>query len=234
MNVPVSSFIEIEKLIQQMDKKMQILLAENDSYWQQRLVTLIEAESDMKVSGIVSTREEAIRAGMQLEIDVMVMDVMLPSQADGLETVIEILRKKVLPIIILSSLHDREMIIDLFLEGAFNYITKTNYIDILSAIREAGQGQPSLHADAVKVMRNEIEFIKRKELHCMLTPAERDILKLIGWGYSQPIIRDLLGISSNTMKSHVRNINHKFNARTIREAARKAERRGLYDQHFAT
>lgn len=60
-----------------MNKKIQVLLAENDPFWQQRLVTLIDAESDIKVLGIASTREEVIRAGAQLEIDVLVMDVML-------------------------------------------------------------------------------------------------------------------------------------------------------------
>lgn len=108
-----------------------------------------------------------------------------------METAIEILRQKPFPIISLSSLYDREMIINLYLEGAINYITKTNYVDIPSIIRGAGQGQSSLHADAANIIRNEIEVIKRKELHCMLTPVERDILKLFGWGYSQRIIRVL-------------------------------------------
>jgi len=60
-----------------MNKKIQVLLAENDPFWQQRLVTLIDAESDIKVLGIASIREEVIRAGAQLEIDVLVMEVML-------------------------------------------------------------------------------------------------------------------------------------------------------------
>ena len=38
---------------------------------------MIDAESDIKVLGIASIREEVIRAGAQLEIDVLVMDVML-------------------------------------------------------------------------------------------------------------------------------------------------------------
>ncbi|WP_249861986.1 response regulator [Paenibacillus konkukensis] len=223
--------IEIENLMRQRANSIEVLLVDSDPSWQQRIVTLIDAEQDMKVSWTVSTEEMAIRAGLQLDVDVMILDVSL---SEGLEVVVEILRKKTLPIIVLTSLNDREVIIDAILSGATNYITKENYIDILKAIREAYYDKPSLHADAVKVLRNEIELIKRKELHCMLTPAERDILKLIGWGYSQPIIRDLLGITSNTMKSHVRNINRKFNARTIREAARKAERRGLYDRQYAT
>lgn len=65
------------------------------------------------------------------------------------------------------------MIINLYLEGGINYITKTNYVDIPSIIKGAGQGQSSLHADAANIIRNEIEAIKRKELHCVLTPVER-------------------------------------------------------------
>lgn len=64
----------------------------------------------------------------------------------------------------------------------------------------------------------------------MLTPTEKEILQLIGWGYTQPVVRELLGITSNTMKTHVRNIIRKFDVSSIREAAEKAKRRRLYDQ----
>lgn len=109
-------------------------------------------------------------------------------------------------------------------------MTKNNYRDIISAVREAYQGQSSLHSDVAAIILHEMEHVKRKELQRMLTPTEKEILKLIGWGYKQSIIRELLGITSNTMKTHVRNIIRKFDTHSIREAAEKAKHRGLYDQ----
>ncbi|MGE8207202.1 response regulator [Heyndrickxia sp. NPDC080065] len=188
--------------------------------------SLINSEPYMIVSGIVSTKETAIQASMQLQIDVMVLGVILNStQHEGLDTITEILHKKELPIIVLSSLDDREIIIDVVSAGTINFIRKSNYLDIISALREAFHGDSSLHSDAATILRNEIRHIKHKEWLCMLTPTEKDILTFIGWGYSQPAIRELLGVSSNTMKSLVRNIIRKLEAHTIREAAQKAKQR---------
>ncbi|WP_167527219.1 response regulator [Paenibacillus cellulositrophicus] len=220
---------EIRELILRENQNIKVLIADSDRGWQQRLAMLINSEPDMKVSGVVSTKETAIQASIQLQVDVMVLDIMLNStQQEGLDTITEILHKKELPIIVLSSLDDREIIMDVVLAGTINFIRKCNYLDIISAVKEAFHGESSLHADAAKILRNEIRHIKHKELLCMLTRTEQDILKFIGWGYSQPIIRELLGVSSNTMKSHVRNIIRKFDTRTIREAAQRAKRRGFY------
>ncbi|MNP11413.1 Transcriptional regulatory protein LiaR [compost metagenome] len=168
---------------------------------------------------------------MQLDLDVIILDLALnSSQQEGLDTIDEVMKLKPLPIIILSSLKEPEVIVDAILSGAINYITKINYADVINAVREAYRGQSSLHSDVASIILNEIGLVKRKELHRMLTTTEKEILQLIGWGYKQPIIRELLGITSNTMKTHVRNIIRKFNARSIHDAAEKAKRRGLYAQ----
>ncbi|MBB6695953.1 MULTISPECIES: response regulator transcription factor [Cohnella] len=235
MNKQTSFSLEIKDLIRKKNGSIKVLLADGDLVWQQRLAMLIKSESDIDLSNIVSTKEEAIQASVQLDVDVMILDMILNSpKRDGLDVLAEILRNKALPIIVLSSIHDPEVMVDAVVAGAVNYITKTNYLDIPVAIREAYRRQSSLHADVAAIIRNEIGLIKRKELQCMLTPTEKEILQLIGLGYRQTIIRELLGITSNTLKSHVRHITRKFDTRSIREAAEKAKRRGLYDQHYAT
>ncbi|MED4599689.1 response regulator transcription factor [Paenibacillus validus] len=222
---------KVEEVMRWQESRIQVLLVDSDPVWQQRLTALIDAEPDMSISHIATNKESAIRASMQLDLDVMIHDPVLhSSQQDGLDTIAEVLKIKSLPIIILTSLYQPEIIVDAMLAGAINYITKINYVDVASAVREAYQGQSSLHADVASIIRNEIGLVKRRELHRMLTPTEKEILQLIGWGYTQPVVRELLGITSNTMKTHVRNIIRKFDVSSIREAAEKAKRRGLYDQ----
>lgn len=124
-----------------------MLLADSDHEWQHRLSTLINSEPDMIVSGVVATKETAIQASMQLQIDVMVLDVMLNStQQEGLDTITEVLHKKELPIIALSSLDDREIIIDEVSAGTINFIRKSNYLDIISAI------EPNVHEKQIKYL----------------------------------------------------------------------------------
>lgn len=231
MEERASYVIEVEEVLRWKAGRIQVLLVDSDPVWQQRMAALIDAEPDMNISHIATNKESAIRASTQLDLDVMILDLALvPSQQDGLNIITEVVKIKPLPIIILTSLYEPEIIVDAVLAGAINYMTKNNYRDIISAVREAYQGQSSLHFDVAAIIRHEIEYVKRKELQRMLTPTEKEILQLVGWGYKQSVIRELLGITSNTMKTHVRNIIRKFNTYSIREAAEKAKHRGLYDQ----
>lgn len=223
--------LEAKEIMGWKEGKIQVLLVDSDPIWQQRMAVLIDAEPDMNIFHIATNKESAIRASVQLDLDVMILDLALhPSQQDGFDTISEVMKLKPLPIIILTSIDEPEVIVDAILSGAINYITKINYADVINAVREAHRGQPSLHSDVASIIRNEIGLVKRKELHRMLTPTEKEILQLIGWGYKQPVIRELLGVTENTMKSHVRNIIRKFNASSIHEAAEKAKRRDLYNR----
>jgi len=227
--------VEVEEVVRWNEGKIQVLLVDSDPIWQHRMAEMINAEPDMNLFHIATNKESAIRASEQLDLDVMILDPLLHSSGqDGLHTISEVLKIKLMPIIILTSLCEPEIIVEAVLAGAINYISKINYADVVHAVREAYRGQASLHADAAYIIRNEIGLDKRKELHCMLTPTEKEILQLIGWGYKQPVIRELLGVTENTMKSHVRNIIRKFNASSIHEAAEKAKRRGLYDRQDRT
>ncbi|MEK0314578.1 response regulator transcription factor [Cohnella sp. 56] len=228
----VQNIIPIEGSCRWKNENIKVLLADGDSEWQQRLSMIINAEPDINLFHIVSTEEEAIRASIQLDVDVIVMDVILnSSKRGGIDILAEIYRKRAVPIIVCSSNHDPEVMVEVIVAGAVNYISKTNYPSLPTAIREAHYGQSSLHADVAAIIRDEIGRIKRKELDWMLTPTEKEILQLVGLGYRQSIIRELLGVAPNTMKSHVRHITGKFGTRSVREAAEKAKRRGLYDLH---
>ncbi len=232
MNDRNSYSVEIESSSHTNNGKIRVLLVDSDLDWQQRLVVLIETEPDINLLHIVLTEEEAIRASIQLDVDVIVMDLALSSSnRDGIDVMAEIYRKRAVPIIVCSSQNSPEFMIEAIVAGAVNYITKTNYSDLPDAIREAHYRRSALHADIAAIIREEMGRIKRKELNWMLTPTEKEILQLVGLGYRQTIIRELLGIAPNTMKSHVRHITGKFGSRSVLEAAEKAKRRGLYDLH---
>lgn len=60
-----------------------------------------------------------------------------------------------------------------------------------------------------------------------LSGRERQILQLIAQGLANHEIGDHLILSEETVKSHVRNILHKTNARTRAEAVAVGMRRGI-------
>ena len=86
MNKQTSFSLEIKDLIRKKNGSIKVLLADGDLVWQQRLAMLIKSESDIDLSNIVSTKEEAIQASVQLDVDVMILDMILNSpKRDGVD-----------------------------------------------------------------------------------------------------------------------------------------------------
>jgi DNA-binding NarL/FixJ family response regulator len=219
---------ELTKLIHLKEKRIKTILADHDEKWRYQFADLIKVESDIELIHIATTKDEVIRASEQLEVDVIVMDVALsPSERDGLDASIEILQRKALPIILLTSKVDPEVAIEAITVGAINFISKMHTHDIISSIREAHRKQASLHPDVAETIRNEFIRLKRQEMRDKLTPTEKQVLYLIGLGHSQPKLIQLMGIAPNTMKTHIHHITHKLGTKTAKEAAKKAKRQGF-------
>jgi NarL family two-component system response regulator LiaR len=72
MNKQTSYSVEIIDSIHRKNGSIKVLLADSDLAWQQRLAMLIESEPDINLFDIASTKEEAIRASVQLDVDVMI------------------------------------------------------------------------------------------------------------------------------------------------------------------
>lgn len=117
---------------------IRVLLVEDDPFWQESISNDLSKEQDITVTGVVSTKEEAVEAVKASEIDVILMDINLTeNNLDGIEAAKEIKRIGTYNIIMLTSLNDKDVVIQSFKQGAVNYITKSSYKDILNAIREA-------------------------------------------------------------------------------------------------
>lgn len=207
-----------------------VVLADRDQEWCRRFATVLKNATDIDLINTSVTKEEAVRASLQLDVDVMVVNATLqPSKRDGLDAIKEILVERDVPIIAVASSTDPEVIVEAITVGAVNFISKADMRDIIIAIREAYHHSSSLHPSTSKVLREELVQLKRQELSCKLTMTEKEVLQLISLGHSQPKLIQLMGISPNTMKTHVRHISRKLGTKSIKEAAEKAKRLGLMD-----
>lgn len=209
---------------------IKVVLADSDREWCRHFAGLLTKATDIHLINISVTREEAVRASLQLDADVVVINPTLRSSSyDGLDASKDILAKKDIPIIAVASSTAPELVIEAITVGAVNFIRKVEMRDIVIAIREAYYRSSSLHPGASKVLREELTRLKRKELCSKLTTTEKEVLKLISFGHSQSKLIQLMGISPNTMKTHVRHISRKLDTKSIKEAAEKAKRLGLTD-----
>ncbi|HTG68047.1 MAG TPA: response regulator transcription factor [Candidatus Udaeobacter sp.] len=186
---------------------IRVMLVEDDPFWQQNLSADLAEEPDIEVVAVAGTKEEALLAASRHPIDIILMDINLTgNNLDGLEAMKEILSEldgDGIKIIMLTSLTEREVIMKSFRLGALNYITKQSYKDIVRAIREAYEDRSTIHADAARIMRSEIQLME-------LSPMEREVFDLRKEGLSKQQISEKLHKSTNTIKSQLKSIKNKL------------------------
>lgn len=148
-----------------------IMIVEDDPFWQKNIREELEEEEDLNVVCVATNKEEAVQSIGHVSIDVILMDINLTeANLDGIDAAKEIHSlQPSIKIIVLTSLTDKEIILDAMDNGAVNFITKSNVADIITAIREAHNERPNLHADAAVVLIEEFKRLRQTDSLNLLT-----------------------------------------------------------------
>lgn len=104
--------------------------------------------------------------------------------------------------------------IDAFLtaykHGAKGYLLETSRTELFRALLNVPQGafliEPLLMPHIVEHLLHDTRLLIKEEL---LTPREREIVKLLRDGIDRQVIAQQLHISNATLKTHIKNIFHK-------------------------
>lgn len=182
------------------------------------LASLIGDEPDLTVVAEASSGEEAIALASVHRPDVIVLDLRLRDMS-GID-VAEALRGH--RILMLSSFMQEEDVRRVFDAGIYGYLSKDkDSAELLKAIRAVGQGN--------RYLPPEISLLLAKSEHSShLTVRELEILKLIAEGRANKQIGEVLTLSENTVKNHVKSILSKLNAKDRTHAVTEALKRGLF------
>lgn len=171
------------------------------------LETVGEAESGVK----------ALDFCAQHEVDVVLMDLMMP-EMDGVETTNRILSLgKPIRILILTSFHEQDLVEQALRAGATGYLLKNVTAgELAQAIQSAHAGRATLAPEATAALINATR--QKPGLGNDLTERERQVLVLLAKGFSNSKIATRLNISKATTKFHLSNIFSKLGAKNRVEA----------------
>jgi DNA-binding NarL/FixJ family response regulator len=188
----------------------------------------------VRVLGDAETVEDAVRAIVELEPDVVLLDVHMPG-GGGVEVISQV--AKSLPqqrFLALSVSDDAEDVIAVVRAGARGYVTKTiTGPDLADAVGRVREGDavfsPRLAGFVLDAFAGEIPAEEVDPELDQLTPREREVLRHIARGYMYKEIALKLSISVKTVEAHVSSVLRKLQLSSRHELSRWAVTRRLVD-----
>ena len=211
-----------------MDRKktVNIFLADDHPLLRMGLTLAFNAKENIRVVGEADNGFEAIDKIKQLVPDVVLMDIDMPGLSGT--AAIRVLRK-IFPdmkILALSTYNDKNYIMESMNAGANGYILKTVDIDNLARIIVAFDDGEEIISPYLLDLGIELEYPddKKTDDAYSLTKRERQIIKCLGEGKINKEISESLYLSVETVKTHMKNIFRKMDAKSRLDAVMKAKR----------
>jgi NarL family two-component system response regulator LiaR len=207
-------------------RKIRVMVVDDHDVVREGITGFLRAFDDMELVGEARDGEEAIALCPQVQPDVILMDIVMPTM-DGIQAT-EQLRTKYphVKVVILTSFNDEDKVQQGLQAGAISYLLKNASIyEMTSAIRAAYAGKPVLAPEATRALIR--SHIRTPEPNYNLKERELQILALMAKGLNNPQIAAQLYLSRSTVKFHVSAILSKLGVESRTEAVALAVEHGL-------
>ncbi|MGZ3862560.1 MAG: response regulator transcription factor [Bacteroidia bacterium] len=202
--------------------KITVGIIEDEKEIGESLKTLINGSEGFVCEYVFETAKSAIEKIPLLKLDVVLTDIHLPDKT-GTECVAEIKPKcPDTQFLMCTSFEDTESVFSALKAGATGYLTKTTQPSkLLDAIVEIHKGgSPMSSHIARKIVASFSATWQNKEFE-KLSAREQEIVQLLAKGLRYKEIADKIFISTETVRTHIRNIYQKLQVNSRTEALNK-------------
>jgi DNA-binding NarL/FixJ family response regulator len=222
MSTDTESEMAVKPSSSSSDAVITVMIVDDHPVVREGLAAIFKSQKDIKVVGEASNGEEACELSDQLLPDVLLLDLRMPKK-DGLQVINELSgRRGPKPRIIVMTTYESEEDIRRTLKaGARGFLAKgTAPQQIRDAVRRVAQGESLLPPSIASKLAESMA-------HPELSERELQVLQYMASGRSNKEIGQVLYISENTVKAHVKSILAKLDAMGRTEAIAIATKRGL-------
>lgn len=194
---------------------IRVIVADDHTILREGVCSLLGLHDDIEVVGEARDGAEALELLEAADVDVVIMDMVMP-RLNGLEATREIRRRwPRVKILILSMYDDDAYVQQVIQAGASGYVLKRVATeDLVQAIREVHRGESFLYPPIAAKLINDYR-------------REKEVLRLIAEGNTNQDIADILGLSRKTVESHRGNIMRKLQLRDVTDLVKYAIREGV-------
>lgn len=209
-------------------KQTRVLLADDHKIVLEGLRRLLEPE--FEIVGTVEDGRALMTVAEKLRPDVIVADISMPL-LNGIEAVRQIKKTDPRMKVVFLTMHpDVTYATRAFDAGASGYVLKHSASsELLTAIREAIKGRtyvtPMIAGELVQFYKE--GAYRQRDAIRKLTPRQREVLQLLGEGYSAKEIANILYISPRTVEFHKYRMMEELNIKTSAELVQFAIKHGI-------
>lgn len=204
-------------------KKIKILIADDHRILLDGLVTMLQDAPNIEVVSTAVNGEEVLLKLPSYYVDVLLMDIQMPV-LDGYETAKIVTEKFPDTKILILSMHSERIFIErLYSTGISGYLLKSAGKDeIIQAIEKVAAGEKYFSTEVTTAILSQNRDKMATITTSQLTKREREIIQLIASGLSNPAIAEQLFLSTDTVKTHRKNIMRKLDVNNTAQLVKYA------------
>jgi DNA-binding NarL/FixJ family response regulator len=208
------------------------LIADDHRSFAEALRAAIRLERGMSVVAVVHDGKEAVQKALDRRPDVVLMDVAMPGE-DGIAATRRIKEERPDTRVVMLSAHEEDQNVARAIDaGASGFVSKLRPMrDVARSIRAAYRGEPLIEPEELRRILLQLRRKRGQDAATRgrverLTRRETEILQGLAEGTAPERLAEVLGISRNTLRTHVQNILFKLKVHSKHEAIVQAIRHG--------
>lgn len=205
------------------------IVADDDPLARRLVKDALQADG-ITVIAEASGGREAVELSVHYKPDVVIMDLLMPG-IDGLEATRRIQASQPeVRVVVLTSSEDEELGMHTLRGGAAGFLNKTVDLDALPrAVRGVAAGEAAVSRQMTMMLIDRLRHVREggagmRPVRSRLTGREWEVLDLLCDGATTDDIADQLVLSTETVRSHVKNLLRKLGVSSRAEAIDIARR----------
>lgn len=200
-----------------------ISIVEDNDQFRNGLEAIINGENEFYLAGSYTSAEKAITGLVETPPDIVIVDISLPG-IRGTEMIVRLKDKLTRTQFMVCSIHDdNDTIFEALKCGASGYILKdpVTAAEIIKAIRDLFNGGSPMSPFIARKVIGSFQKPAINDERSLLSPREKEVLEWLAKGLVYKEIAIHLGVGTETVKKHLKNIYQKLHVQNKIEALNK-------------
>lgn len=206
------------------DARIRIMVADDHPIFREGIRAILSLQEDMELVAEAEDGNQAVELFEQFKPDVVLMDIQMPGRC-GISAMRSLLATgTTAKFIVLTTYQGDVQITNALKAGAASYLVKSTLrSDLAHAIRQVHSGEHHIPQEIA-------QLIQAHATDEVLTAREVQVLGQVAAGLSNKRIAKHMGISGETVKTHMKSVLGKIKAKDRTEAVVTALRRGILEE----